>query len=305
MTDRTRIEEAAMTNSEYFNRDQLLEHALLDAHGLLDEVDTARFSRGFQQATPQLQAEIVRIQEIAATIPEFQTSESPVPSLRLRTIARVMHAAEEAARPATIARIGRDEKRDVTREMSNASGHTVSEELGALRGEIAQRTRAPFAQSFWRAAALFFAAGLAVTLWFNARSIESIRVLAEAVNSNRFNQEIAHLAELAPGFEGHDFNGSTPYLLSATAAGGKASGVLYLDASSGTIAIVAFGLKEGATLVLRTKDESGAVHNIGTCVASKGACAGYFASIPAADFGKVFELAAANGDVVLRVRSNV
>ncbi len=291
-----------MTQSDHFNREELLEHAHLDAHGLLDEVEAERFSKGFAQATPQVQADIVRIQEDAARSFDRLSDETPPESLRLRTIARVMHATEEAARPATIARIGRD-RQQATR---GSTSREVVETLESMHTDPARRISrslaTPLAQNFWRAATLFFAAALAVTLWFNARGTESIRVLAGAVHSNRMSGEIAHLAELAPGFAGCNFNTATPVFMSATALGGNASGVLFLDAKEGTISLIAFGLKDGATLVLRARDGTNPSHEIGRSVASQGTCAGYFGTVASADFGMTLEITAPNGDVLLQVR---
>ncbi len=301
-----------MTTFEHWNRDQLLEHAVLDAHGMLDEVEAARFSHGFAQATPQVQAEIVHIQEAAALDPAFVSDESPVRSLRLRTIARVMHAAEEAARPATIARIGREVQRHAHVDaQGDAQGHaqlgetrTLAEELESFRADAQAARRAqiaPVPLHLWRAAALFFAAGLAVTLWFNARQTDVIHVLADAARTGQFNEEVA---KLGLGLGGYDFSGSTPVLLSATDAAPRASGTLHLNAQSSTIVVLAFGLQDQSSITLRATDEAGNSHNLGTCVVRDGACAAQIAMVATEEFGQVLELVSPKGEVLMRVRQS-
>ena len=289
-----------MTTLEHWNRDELLEHAVLDAHGMLDEVDAARFSRGFAEATPHVQAEIVHIQEAAALDPAFMSDESPVRSLRLRTIARVMHAAEEATRPATIARIGRE----VSRQAQLGETRALADELESFRAD-AQAVRraqiAPVPLHLWRAAALFFAAALAVTLWFNARQTDVIHSLADAARTGQFNEEVA---KLGLGLGGYDFSGSTPALLSATAAAPRATGTLHLNAQSSSIVVLAFGLQEQSSIILRATDEAGNSHNLGTCVVRDGACAAQIAMVATEEFGQVLELISPKGEVLLRVRQS-
>ena len=293
-----------MTTLEHWNRDELLEHAVLDAHGMLDEVDAARFSRGFAEATPHVQAEIVHIQEAAALDPAFMSDESPVRSLRLRTIARVMHAAEEATRPATIARIGREVPRHAQSHAQLGETRALADELESFRAD-AQAVRraqiAPVPLHLWRAAALFFAAALAVTLWFNARQTDVIHSLADAARTGQFNEEVA---KLGLGLGGYDFIGSTPVLLSATAAAPRATGTLHLNAQSSSIVVLAFGLQEQSSIILRATDEAGNSHNLGTCVVRDGACAAQIARVATEEFGQVLELVSPKGEVLLRVRQS-
>ncbi len=293
-----------MTTWEHWNRDELLEHAVLDAHGMLDEVDAARFSRGFAEATLQVQAEIVHIQEAAALDPAFMSDESPARSLRLRTIARVMHAAEEATRPATIARIGREVPRHAQSHAQLGETRALADELESFRAD-AQAVRraqiAPVPLHLWRAAALFFAAALAVTLWFNARQTDVIHSLADAARTGQFNEEVA---KLGLGLGGYNFSGSTPVLLSATAAAPRATGTLHLNAQLSTIVVLAFGLQEQSSIILRATDEAGNSHNLGTCVVRNGACAAQIAMVAAEEFGQVLELVSPKGEVLLRIRQS-
>lgn len=277
---------------------------MLDAHGMLDEVDAARFSRGFAEATLQVQAEIVHIQEAAALDPAFMSDESPARSLRLRTIARVMHAAEEATRPATIARIGREVPRHAQSHAQLGETRALADELESFRAD-AQAVRraqiAPVPLHLWRAAALFFAAALAVTLWFNARQTDVIHSLADAARTGQFNEEVA---KLGLGLGGYNFSGSTPVLLSATAAAPRATGTLHLNAQLSTIVVLAFGLQEQSSIILRATDEAGNSHNLGTCVVRNGACAAQIAMVAAEEFGQVLELVSPKGEVLLRIRQS-
>ena len=168
-----------MSEGLSISREELLELAVADAIGVLDEVDTARFERAFSSAAPSLQAEVRVAQDRVALDRMLLVDEQPPASLRLKTLARVAAAIElEAAGAAPIAMIG--PARGYTAERAVAGAVAVSdnsprefidhESREAIVREILERSamerRPP--QHLWRAAALFLFAALVVALYFHS-----------------------------------------------------------------------------------------------------------------------------------------
>ena len=81
-----------MSEGLSISREELLELAVADAIGVLDEVDTARFERVFSSAAPSLQAEVRVAQDRVALDRMLLVDEQPPASLRLKTLARVAAA---------------------------------------------------------------------------------------------------------------------------------------------------------------------------------------------------------------------
>ncbi|MCP4759885.1 MAG: hypothetical protein GY894_08475 [Planctomycetes bacterium] len=71
---------------------ELAEMAILDAYGLLESPEQVRFEQAFLALTPDVQAEIRRIQEEIATDERLLPSVNPPEHLRVRTLGRI-HAA--------------------------------------------------------------------------------------------------------------------------------------------------------------------------------------------------------------------
>ncbi len=168
-----------MSEGLSISREELLELAVADAIGVLDEVDTARFERAFSSAAPSLQAEVRVAQDRVALDRMLLVDEQPPASLRLKTLARVAAAIElEAAGAAPIAMIG--PARGHTADRAVAGALAVSdnsprefidhESREAIVREILERSamerRPP--QHLWRAAALFLFAALVVALYFHS-----------------------------------------------------------------------------------------------------------------------------------------
>ena len=168
-----------MSEGLSISREELLELAVADAIGVLDEVDTARFERAFSSAAPSLQAEVRVAQDRVALDRMLLVDEQPPASLRLKTLARVAAAIElEAAGAAPIAMIG--PARGHTADRAVAGAVAVSdnsprefidhESREAIVREILERSamerRPP--QHLWRAAALFLFAALVVALYFHS-----------------------------------------------------------------------------------------------------------------------------------------
>ena len=168
-----------MSEGLSISREELLELAVADALGVLDEVDTARFERAFSSAAPSLQAEVRVAQDRVALDRMLLVDEQPPASLRLKTLARVAAAIElEAAGAAPIAMIGPARGHTADRAVAGAVAVSDSsqrefidhESREAIVREILERSamerRPP--QHLWRAAALFLFAALVVALYFHS-----------------------------------------------------------------------------------------------------------------------------------------
>jgi hypothetical protein len=178
------------------SRDELLELAALDALGVLDAVESARFERAFDAAVPSLQAEARSIQDKVALDPMLLSDEAAPASLRLRTLARVADAIEaDAAAP--IATIGPVR----TQRASGASAQLVDRD--ALVREVmerAAREQRP-RQHIWRAASLFLFAALLVALYFNSQQRELSERLVAYADNRMVDEAVRALARTTKSFD--------------------------------------------------------------------------------------------------------
>jgi hypothetical protein len=95
-----------MTNETY-NYKQLIELAVLDAHGLLEPIESDLFNRSFLDAPVSIQDEIMRLQRDFAVDDTFLPTEVPSVNLRDKVLQSVAKAADqEAQRLAPLALIG-------------------------------------------------------------------------------------------------------------------------------------------------------------------------------------------------------
>ena len=96
-----------MTTYEQPDKKQLLELAVLDAHGLLDSIESDLFNCAFLDAPVALQEEIQKIQEKLALDESLLPDDLPDATLRKRVLDAVAKAADdEANRLAPLALIG-------------------------------------------------------------------------------------------------------------------------------------------------------------------------------------------------------
>jgi len=94
-------------NDSPHNYSELLELAVLDAHGLLDPIESELFNRSFHNAPASVQDEIVRLQHRLATDESLLPSDLPPNSLKGKVLDAVAKAADnEAKRLAPLALIG-------------------------------------------------------------------------------------------------------------------------------------------------------------------------------------------------------
>ena len=95
-------------DSDNPSRDELRELATLEVIGCLDEVESARLERLFEAARPSVQSEVRALQAQIAVEPSLRSAEAVPEDLRLRVLARLATAIEEAERAqAPLASIGR------------------------------------------------------------------------------------------------------------------------------------------------------------------------------------------------------
>src|SRR5262249_43289867 len=96
------------SGAEEMTTKELLELASLDSLGLLDDVESAIYTRSFLNAPATMQDEVVRLQAEVCGDLALLPSEEPDSRLRERVLEAVAQAvAREESRLAPLARIGR------------------------------------------------------------------------------------------------------------------------------------------------------------------------------------------------------
>jgi len=180
------------------SRDELLELAALDALGVLDAVESARFERAFDAAAPSLQAEARSIQDKVALDPMLLSDEAAPASLRLRTLARVADAIEaDAAAP--IATIGPVRTQRASAQSIDRDGLDrdilVREVMARAAREQSPR------QHIWRAASLFLFAALLVALYFNSQQRELSERLVAYADNRMVDEAVRALARTTKSFD--------------------------------------------------------------------------------------------------------
>jgi len=99
-----------MTSVEPMTPRQLLELASLDALGLLDDVESAMYTRSFHDAPATVQDEVLRLQGEIADDHLLLPGEEPDPELRERVLKAVADALARDDSLAPLARIGRQRR---------------------------------------------------------------------------------------------------------------------------------------------------------------------------------------------------
>ena len=227
------------------------------------------------------------------TDPAFRSSDEPPASLRLRTIARVVHAIEEDAKAAApIATIGQGARS--TREQTVASEIPIDEAI-ALR--VPRRSAG--VSGIWRVAALFAIAALAVSLYFNAQTTGISRVLVGAVQSQQLDEQArAVVAQLGGTMLRADQR------VQLVAKGGVAGDVLaYVDRANNRLVVVGLGLDEGLSVLkvrteVRTGGSDGSMAELGQVAVSGGFAVSY--ALPAGFPAQGGRIELVDGDGVTR-----
>ncbi|MEM7229634.1 MAG: hypothetical protein AAF432_12555 [Planctomycetota bacterium] len=161
-----------MNSSEPMSRDMLLELAALDAFGLLDEYESALYTRSVHHATPAVQDEVLALQAELVSDENLLPKEEPSPDLRRRVLRAVNQAIEaDDRRLQPIARIGR--RRD------------------ARNTPISERLKLSMAGQFWRAAAFVFAAVAVVLAYFGNQTYQQNQLITQTALNIQLGNDIS------------------------------------------------------------------------------------------------------------------
>ena len=160
-----------MTSVEPMTPRQLLELASLDALGLLDDVESAAYTRSFHDAPATIQDEVLRLQAEIANDHLLLAGEEPDPELRERVLRAVADALEKDDSLAPLARIGKPRR-------------TTDRDIGGrvILGGSGQ---------FWRAASFALAGVSLIMAYFMAMGRQaSDDVTAAALWNNTIELEV-------------------------------------------------------------------------------------------------------------------
>jgi hypothetical protein len=271
--------------------------AMLDAMGMLDDVDASDFDRAFRDASPAVQAELRELQASVATDPAFlAASEDPPADLKARTLARVMTDVErQDERFAPIAHIGRTASRaSRVGPVDQREFIEQAMELAGARKDLERFSRSSY---FWRAAAIAMTAALTAALAFQVSTKSFVATVTAYALGAAAPQVL--LEEL-------ENPGAQQRFDSAVARRGVAGtdrSLFLALGKDGTCTALACGLQAGAEYRIRFVGDSGAEvasHRF-TALRSTWAAEFDLPEVTAADFGRVrIEVVDASGAVVMR-----
>jgi hypothetical protein len=279
--------------------------AVLDALGLLDDVDAAQFDRAFRDAPAAMQADLRVVQAAAVSDPAFLATEEPSPELKLQTLTRVMTAVEQQesqfAPIALIGRMGSRGGRRVARSVDTKDLIEQAMELAALRKDVERFTISSY---YWRAASIALTAALSVALVFQLMSSGFALKVSEyalgAAAPAQIFEAMGHPGALQR-FESPSYLRG---LRSTDASATMNSGTLTVavDAVSDTVMVLALGVKRG-TYTLRVRSAIGSPSvDVGTFTASRTIWGAEFhvaSNIETLLKSGTLELVNSSGDVVM------
>jgi hypothetical protein len=246
--------------------------AVLDALGLLDDVDAAQFDRAFRDSPAALQAELRVIQAAAVADPAFLATEEPSPELKLQTLTRVMTAVEQQeSQFAPIALIGRMVSRGSRRVARSVDTKDLVEqamELAVLRKDVERFTVSAY---YWRAASIALTAALTVALVFQLNNSSFALKVSEYALGNASPKQIFesmdHPGALARFGRASFLRGLSSKDVTATTESGTLT--LAVDTTNGTLMGIAIGVKTGK-YTLRHRSDLNVITTVGTFVAVHG-----------------------------------
>jgi len=245
----------------------LRSQAVLDAMGMLDEVEAAAFDREFRNAPASLQAELRAVQAEVAVDPAFRGAGDPPADLKLRTLTRVMSAVEEQeSQLAPIAHIGMvgGMLGQASGDRAGASGRrSVSSidaqelvdqamELAVLRSDMDRFVRS---SRVWRAASFALMAGLLAALAFNFATQGLAGRIAEAALGMASHREI--YAAMGQETAGTLLQAGGTRLSTAVRGGGAV--LVAMNPATKDSLVYAFGLTPGRSYVVEHVSGDGAV----------------------------------------------
>jgi hypothetical protein len=246
--------------------------AVLDALGLLDDVDAAQFDRAFRDSPAALQAELRGVQAAVVSDPAFLATEEPSAELKLQTLTRVMTAVEQQeSQFAPIALIGRMASRGSRRAPRSVDTKDLVEqamELAVLRKDVERFTISSY---YWRAASIALTAALTVALVFQLLNSGFALKVSEYALGNAAPKQIfdsmEHPGALARFEKASFLRGLTSKDATATAASGTLT--LAVDTTSGTVMGIAIGVKPGM-YTLRHRSDMNVLTTVGSFAAVHG-----------------------------------
>jgi hypothetical protein len=241
-------------------RDELIELAALDVYGLLDEYETALYTRSFHNASAAVQDEILRRQAEIAADPSLLGEEEPPEDLRRRVLDSVAFAVEqENVRLAPIATIGRH----------RAAGEPASSPPMTTAALLNRMRLALFSGSgqFWRAAAFALCGAVVVMAYFWAETRREATRITELSIGEITSEQLEQLEQLVgPTLQDYLFDPAGRHVvLSADSAEEDARAFLLLDADREQGFLVADGLPvsvTGSSYVLEVTDVNGSRHKV-------------------------------------------
>ncbi len=226
-----------MNSPNLLDRSELLELAALDVCGLLDEYESALFTRSFHHAPAAVQREIIDLQAELAADTTLLPDESPDPALRRRVLDAVSRAIEkEQTELAPLATIG-----------GHAGGPLPTGRViaGAGRNE----TTAPL----WRAAAFALAASLVVVAYFWMSASQNAHNITMIAIDNKMQDQFERV--LGPTFGELVLDDATDRVTLVAASNGPQRGTLLIN-GEGDLGYIAFdGLPAGDYVLTMTPDE--------------------------------------------------
>lgn len=277
--------------------------AVLDAMGMLDEVDAAHFDRAFRDASPAVQAELRALQASVAADPAFLSAEEPAADLKVRTLARVMTAVEDQDEHyAPIAQIGRTAARASRRPVRSIDAQELvaqAMEVAALRKDVERFARS---SSAWRAAAIATIAALTVALVFQVTTSGFAMRISEFALGVASTQQIFDALD-HPGALSRIETATVRRSAAAVPGSGEGSMVLAADEGAGRVMAVAIGVTPGREYVVCHVPEAGAPVELGRFTPQRGVWCAEFA-VASADASRIaagtIEVLDGSGSVVMR-----
>lgn len=256
-----------MTFPDHQSLDALKQTAMFEVLGLLDAQDSAQLNRDFNELPASQQDELIRIQsEVALDAAFHGHSDEPAPSLRARTIASVMTAAElREGELAPIAQIGGPTRR-------RASGRTPVRSIDA--NELVEQAMATanarsdagrFARSayWWRAAAIALVAALIVTIYFERQANWWGQRVGEGAMQRLGRADMLELLG-KPGLRELVEKADITRGMHALASDGMGSATVLVDSHTGRAMLLTMGLRAGETYTLRVTREDGRKESVGS-----------------------------------------
>jgi len=229
-----------MNSPSPMSREELLEVAVPDALGLLDEYDSALFARSFFQASEDTRSEVVELQASVATDPLFLGPIiDPPESLRGQVVSGVRHTIDSIAALPPLAFVGGVATPRPTPTMP------------------AQRTL--HLDGIWRAASFLLIGALLVSIFFNLRFLERVESISRTALDLRNDQQLEHLVGRSAWTLLGDPGTTRRSLLPGAGSSVACAGFILIDERGESPQLLLFGMPAGEEFVLSITDQRGVI----------------------------------------------